>query len=419
MKKEEPKFYELPLEERLKIIQKATGLEDAEAELLKKECSLENDIAQIMIENVIGTAHLPLGIATNFLVNGKKYFIPMAIEEPSVVAAASHAAKLCNPRGFKASSTAPVMIGQIQLKNIKDVKAASILIKENFENIKCRANKQDSTLIKRGGGLVGIECREINTKRGQMLIVHLLVDVRDAMGANAVNTMCECVAPYLEELTSGVALMKIISNLAVKRMVKVEAIWKKEILGEELIEGILDAYAFADADPYRATTNNKGIMNGVDAVLIAAGNDFRAVESGAHSYAAISGKYKPLARYEKNKDGDLVGTLEMPMAVGIVGGSTKTNPIARITLKILGVQTANELGEVAACVGLANNFAAVRAMVKEGIQTGHMKLHAKNIAIIAGAAGDEIHLVAEQMVKEKLVSVSRAEEILKNLKNRD
>ena len=415
--KEKPKFYDLSMDERLEIIRKAAGLEKEEIEALKKEGALENEIAQIMIENVIGTAHLPLGIATNFVINGREYFIPMALEEPSVIAAASHAAKLCNPKGFRASSMQPIMIGQIQMKNIKDMKAARQAIMENIDAIKARANKQDSMLVKRGGGLTGIECRELETERGEMLIVHLLIDVRDAMGANAVNTICECVAPYLEELTDGTALMKIISNLAVKRMVRAEAVWKKEDLGEDLIEGMLDAYAFADADPYRAATNNKGIMNGIDAVLIAAGNDFRAVESGAHSYAAISGQYKPLVRYEKNEKGDLVGEIEMPMAVGIVGGSTKTNPVARIVLKILGVQSANELGEIAACVGLANNFAAVRAMVKEGINKGHMKLHAKNIAVIAGAEGDEIHAIAERMIKEKLVSVSRAEEILREMRN--
>ncbi len=410
------KFYELSMDERIAIIQKAAGLEDEEANLLKKECALENDIAQIMIENVVGTAHLPLGIAANFLINDKEYYIPMAIEEPSVVAAASHAAKLSKPKGFTARSTEPIMIGQIQMKDITDRKKATRAIMDNIENIKAMANKQDSILIKRGGGLMDIECRELETERGPMLIVHFLIDVRDAMGANAVNTMCECTSPYLEELTGGIAQMKIISNLAVKRMVTAEATWLAKDIGKDIIEGILDAYAFAKADPYRAATNNKGIMNGVDAVLIAAGNDFRAVEAGAHAYAAMSGQYRPIAHYRKNSDGDLVGWIEMPMAVGIVGGSTKTNPIARVVLKILGAQSASELGEIAACVGLANNFAALRAMVKEGINKGHMKLHAKNIAIIAGAEGDEIHSVADKMVEEKTVSVSRAEEILKGIR---
>jgi hydroxymethylglutaryl-CoA reductase len=412
---EKIKFFEMPLDERIKLIAKHAGLEKEETELLKKECSLENDIAEIMIENAIGTAHLPLGIATNFQINGKEYYIPMAIEEPSVVAAASHAAKLARPLGgFSAQSTEPVMIGQIQVTNVPDMKKATSNILSHIEEIKVISNKQDSILIKRGGGLKDIECREIHTSRGPMLIVHLMIDVRDAMGANAVNTMCECVSPYIEELTSGKVSMKIISNLAIKRMASAKAVWRKEDLGEDLIEGILDAYAFAEADPFRATTNNKGIMNGIDAVLIAAGNDFRAVEAGAHSYASISGKYKPLASYKKNSNGDLEGSIEMPMAVGIVGGSTKTNPIARIVLKILGVQSANELGKIAVCVGLANNFAAIRAIVKEGIQKGHMKLHAKNIAVIAGAEGCQIHDVADQMISENCVSVSRAEEILKS-----
>ncbi len=413
-----PGFYEMSLDERLELVKKFAGLEDDEIKALKKDGALENDIAQIMIENVIGTAHLPLGLATYFLINGKDYLIPMAIEEPSVVAAASHAAKLARATGgFKTSSTAPIMIGQIQMKNVPDIDTAEKKIMENIDAIKAIAHKQDSTLIKKGGGLVSMECRKLDTERGKMLVVHLNIDVRDAMGANAVNTMCECVSPYLEEITGGITGMKIISNLATKRTVTAESIWKKEDLGDEVIEGILDAYAFAKADPYRAATNNKGIMNGIDAVLIAAGNDFRAVESGAHSYACISGHYQPLAHYSKNSDGDLVGKIELPMAVGIVGGSTKTNPIARISLKILGVQSSNELGEIAACVGLANNFAAVRAIVKEGINRGHMKLHAKNIAIIAGAEGDEIHNIAERMIKEKFVSVSRAEELLKEARN--
>ncbi len=411
-------FYEMSLEERLKILKEFAGLDDSDLALLKKDGALDNEIAQIMIENVIGTAHLPVGIATYFMINGKDYMIPMAIEEPSVVAAASHAAKLSRlSGGFHAQSTDPVMIGQVQIKNVPDMDAAIKNIAENVENIKSIANKQDSTLVKRGGGLVSVECRKLATERGPMLIIHLNIDVRDAMGANAVNTMCECAAPYLEELTGGTAPMKIISNLATKRIVTAETVWKKEDLGGDVVEGILDAYAFARADPYRAATNNKGIMNGIDAVLIATGNDFRAVESGAHSYASISGKYQPLAHYSKNERGDLVGRIEMPMAVGIVGGCTKTNPIARVSLKILGCQTANELGEIVACVGLANNFAAIRAIVKEGIQRGHMKLHAKNIAVIAGAAGDEVHLIADRMINEKLVSVSRAEELLKEVRN--
>jgi len=407
-----PRFYEMSLDERLSAVKKFACLEDSEIELLRKEGAMDNDVAEIMIENVVGTIHLPMGIATYFKINSKDYIIPMAIEEPSVVAAASHAAKLARESGgFFAKSTDPVMIGQIQLKGI-DVKSAQLSINHHVEDIKALANNQDSTLVKRGGGLVSVECRPIHTERGDMLIVHLNIDVRDAMGANAVNTMCECTAPYIEEITGGTASMKIISNLALHRMVHAEAVWKSRDIGEDVIEAILDAYAFAKADPFRATTNNKGVMNGVDAVLIAAGNDFRAVEAGAHSYASMSGRYLPLAQFSKNKDGDLVGKIDMPMAVGIIGGSTKTNPIARIALKILNVKSANELGEVAACVGLANNFAAVRAMVKEGIQHGHMKLHSKNIAIIAGAAGDDIHKVSEQMIKEKNVSVSRAQEIL-------
>lgn len=412
-----PRFYEMSLNERLEIVKEFAGLEDSDVDVLRKEGAMDNDIAEIMIENVIGTIHLPLGVATYFLVNGKDYLIPMAIEEPSVVAAASNAAKFARTAGgFKTRSTTPVMIGQIQLKHVKNAETAKRLIEENIETIKFLANKEDSTLVKRGGGLISVDCRSLKTERDDMLIVHLNIDVRDAMGANAVNTICESIAPYLESLVGGIASLKIISNLAVHRIVEAEAVWKKEEIGEEVIEGILDAYAFAKADPYRAVTNNKGIMNGIDAILIATGNDFRAVESGAHSYAGIDGSYKPLAHFYKNEKGDLVGKLKMPMAVGIVGGSTKTNPVARVVLKIINPQTANELGEVVACVGLANNFAAMRAMVTEGIQKGHMKLHAKNITIIAGATGNEIHKVAEQMISEKNVSVSRASEIIKERK---
>ena len=406
-------FYKLSISERIDEIKKHVQLTADDVKALENG-GLDVKTADMMAENVIGTTRLPVSVATNFTINKKDYIIPMATEEPSVVAAASNAAKLARPEGFTTSSTDPIMIGQIQMVGIEDLKYAEKNIMVNVPSIKKIANKNDSTLVKFGGGLKSIDTRVIDTERGKMLIVHLNVDVRDAMGANAVNTMCEAVAPYIEEITGGKSKLRIISNLATKRMVRARAAWKKESIGADVIDGILDAYAFAKADIYRCATNNKGVMNGIDAVVIATGNDFRAVEAGAHYYSAVNG-CKPLVKYEE-KNGNLIGTIEVPMALGIVGGATKTNPVAKVALKILGVKTSRELGEVAACVGLANNFAALRAMVTEGIQKGHMKLHAKNIAITAGAKDTEVYITAQKMVDENNISVSRATEILKELK---
>ncbi len=365
-----------------------------------------------MIENVIGTTEFPLGIAVNFLINNRDYMIPMAIEEPSVVAAASYAAKLARPGGFKTSSTPPIMIGQIQLLKVKDPELAkqNILLKK--QSILDLANSRDSVLIKFGGGAKDIEINIIETNRGVMLIANLLVDVRDAMGANAVNTMAEAVTPLLEEITGGEARLRIISNLAVKRLARAKAVWNKDVIGTEAVEKILDAYEFANNDQFRCTTHNKGAMNGVDAVTIATGNDFRAIEAGAHSYAARSGSYKPLSKFYKDPEGNLIGEIELPVAVGIIGGSIRTNPVAQISLKILGVKTASELGEILAAVGLAQNFAALRALVTEGIQRGHMRLHAANIAVQAGAKGEEVERIARKMAEEKNISVDYAKKLL-------
>lgn len=421
-------FYKKSLDERLKIVQAFAGLSDAEIALFKKFGSLDFETANRMIENVIGTFNFPLGIATNFIVNGKELLVPMAIEEPSVVAAASNAARLCQSSGgFSASATAPEMIGQIQLVGVKSSKDAIQKIKQNEKRLVEFANTLDSVLIKLGGGCKRIEGREIKTQSGSMLIVHLVVDVRDAMGANAVNTMCERLAPELETITGGTVRLRIISNLAVYRLARAKAVWKKEELAEsiknmkispdEVVDRILDAYYFADNDVFRATTFNKGIMNGIDAVAIATGQDFRALESGAHSYATYkNGEYKPLTWYYKDKDGNLAGEIELPMAVGLVGGATKTHPLAGINLKLLKVKTAQDLAEIMAAVGLAQNFAAQRVLATEGIQRGHMGLHAKNIAIMAGAKDEQIEKVAEQLAREKNVSVSRAGEILKGKK---
>ncbi len=410
-----PGFYKLPVEERLKKVAEFANLSEEEIELLKKEGNLSLEIADRMIENVIGTMAYPFGIATNFLINGKEYLIPMVIEEPSVVAAASNAAKMTRSKGgIHTSSTGPIMIGQIQLVNVKDPYAQKMRILEEKEEIIKIANEQDPVLVKFGGGAKDIEVRVINSPKGPMVITHLIVDVRDAMGANAVNTMCEAVAPFIERITGGRVYLRIISNLADKRLVRARTVVDKEVVGgEDVVDGIVSAWAFAAADPYRAATHNKGILNGVIAVALATGQDHRAIEAGAHAYAAKTGRYMPLTTWEKNEDGDLVGTLEMPMAVGIVGGATKVHPVARIALKILGVKTATELAEIMGAVGLAQNLAALRALAAEGIQYGHMRLHARNLAMMAGATPEIVDKIVEIMVRERKIRYDRAEELVK------
>jgi len=410
-------FYKLSPDERLRRVKEFAGLTDDEASMLKSTGSLGIQTADRMIENVIGAIPIPLGIATNFLINGNDRLIPMAIEEPSVVAAASNAAKMARPKGgFRTSSTGSVMIGQIQVVGIIDPNAARLELLSQKELVIKRANDQDPVLISLGGGARDLRARVIYTPRGQMLIAELLVDCKDAMGANAVNTMAEAVAPLVEEVTGGRVLLRIISNLATERLMRAKATFSKDVLGGEgVVDAILNAYAFAYSDPYRASTHNKGIMNGVTAVVLATGNDTRAIEAGAHAYAASSGEYRPLTCWEKNSDGDLVGTLEMPLAVGLVGGATATHPIARISVKILGVKSATELGEVICAVGLAQNLAALRALATEGIQRGHMGLHARNVAIAAGAKGELIDRISAKMVEERKVRLDRAKELLQQL----
>ncbi|MGC9443538.1 MAG: hydroxymethylglutaryl-CoA reductase, degradative [Candidatus Methanospirareceae archaeon] len=410
-------FYKLRAEERLKLVADFAGLSDDEVAIVRSSSAL-GELADRMIENVVGTMPLPLGIATNFRINGQDYLIPMAIEEPSVVAAASNAAKMARASGgFHTSSTEPIMIGQIQITDVPDPNSAKSALIAAKQEILERANKQDSVLMQLGGGAKDITVRIISTASGTQVILHLLVNVKDAMGANAVNTMAEAVAPYIEQLTGGRVYLRIISNLATHRLATAQAVFQKDIIGgTDVVTGILRAYEFALADSYRCATHNKGIMNGIDAVVIATGNDFRAIEAGAHAYASITGHYQPLTRWERNQDGDLVGTIELPLALGLVGGATATHPTAKVNVKILGVQTANELAEVIAAVGLAQNFAALRALATEGIQRGHMSLHARNIAIAAGAQGDQIDRVVEILVQEKQVRVDRAKEVLKTLK---
>lgn len=404
-------------EERLKIVQSFSELKDDDLKLLRKEGALNFETANRMIENVIGTIQLPIGIAMNFLINGKEYLVPMAIEEPSVVAAASNAARLArNGGGFFVTSTGPVMIAQIQLVNISNGYATRMALFEKKEEILSIANAQDPVLVSLGGGAKDIEIRVLSTPLGDMVIIHLIVDTRDAMGANAVNTMAEALAPFIEDWTGGKVYLRILSNLADKRLIRARTIITKDALGgEEIVDGIIYAHTFAEADPYRAVTHNKGIMNGIIAVVIATGNDTRAIEAGAHAYAAKSGQYSPLSTWEKDAEGNLVGTLELPMAVGLVGGATKVNPGSQVAIRILGVKSAIELGEIIGAVGLAQNLAALRALTTEGIQKGHMSLHAKNIAVMAGATGNLIDEVARRLVKDKKVRVDRAKEILEEL----
>ncbi|RLE73126.1 MAG: hydroxymethylglutaryl-CoA reductase, degradative [Thermoprotei archaeon] len=412
-----PGFYKLTIDERLKKVTEFANLTEEEVGLLKKVGNLDLDIADRMIENVIGTMAYPFAVAVNFLINGKDYLVPMVLEEPSVVAAASNAARFMRrDGGIHVKSTGPIMIGQVQVVGVKDPWYQRMNILEHKEEILKIANEQDPILVRLGGGAKDLEVRVIDSPIGPMVIVHLIVDVKDAMGANAVNTMAEAVAPTIERITGGKVYLRIVSNLADKRLVRAKVkVYKEDIGGEEVVDGIVAAWAFAAADPYRAATHNKGIMNGVIAVALATAQDHRAIEAGAHAYAARNGRYEPLSKWEKDKDGNLVGTLEMPMAVGIVGGATKAHPVARIALKILGVKSADELAKVMGAVGLAQNFAALRALATEGIQRGHMRLHARNIAISVGAKGELIDRIVEIMVREGKINYDRAKELLEEL----
>ncbi len=417
-------FYKKSAEERWRAIREFGGLSEEEVRTLGNTGALPFSQVDRMIENVVGTMPVPLGVAVNFRVNGRDVLVPMAIEEPSVVAAASNAAKMARAKGgFTASTSGPVMIGQIQLVHVPDPHSARLAILHARDEILRRANEKDPILVKLNAGAKDVEVRVVPTAKGTMVITHLIVDTRDAMGANAVNTMAEAVAPYLEEITGGRVYLRIISNLAVKRVARARAVFAKDaiktdsISGEDVVEGVLEAFAFADADPFRCATHNKGIMNGIDAVVLATGNDFRAIEAGAHAYAAWKGGgYRSLTTWEKNAEGDLVGTIELPLAVGLVGGATAVHPTAKACVRLLGVKTAQELAEIIVSVGLAQNFAAIRALATEGIQRGHMGLHARNIAATVGAQGDEIDRVAAALVKEGKVRMDRAKELLEELR---
>ncbi|MBL8098266.1 MAG: hydroxymethylglutaryl-CoA reductase, degradative [Anaerolineales bacterium] len=418
-------FYNLNLDERRKKIAESSSLLDLSTLDSALTTGLSLETALHMVENVIGLYALPLGIGLNFQINGRDVLVPMVIEEPSVVAGASFMAKLARAKGgFIAESTEPLMIGQLQVLEVDNLYEAKQKILDNKQELIEYINTFPSSIKKRGGGIRDIEVRVFDDLiiRG-FLVVHLIYDVRDAMGANAINTACEQLSPKIEALTGGKVHLKILSNLSDRRIVKSKCVIPvKELAfdsfsGEEVRDGIIAAYAFAAVDPYRATTHNKGVMNGVDAVVIATGNDWRAIEAGAHAYAARSGKYTSLSTWSKDNEGNLVGELEMPMAVGIVGGATKVHPAAQMAIQLMDVKSANELAEIIVSVGLAQNMAALRALATEGIQRGHMSLHARQIAISAGASGDLIEKVASQMVLEKNIRSERAEEILKNLES--
>jgi len=410
-------FYKLSLEERQHQIAKLINLKHEEIKLLQSLGYFTPTQIDTLIENVIGSYQLPMGIALNFRINGKDYILPMVIEEPSVVAAASNAAKIARKNGgFQSEEVKSIMISQIQITQLKDIAAAKEILARNKEKILKIANEQDPLLNKLGGGALDIEIREIETKKGKMVILHLLVNVLDAMGANVVNTMAEAVSPYIEEISEGKIYLRIVSNLATHRIAKCKAVFDKNLLGgEEIVEGILNAYEFALADPYRATTHNKGIMNGIIALTLATGNDTRAIEAGAHAYASLSGKYKPLTKFKSDSDGNLVGEIEVPLALGIVGGMTKIHPMARLALKILGVKSAEELSQIAAALGLAQNVAALRALAAEGIQKGHMVLHSRNIAKTAGVPDELIEKVANKLVQDGKIRVDYAKEILQKI----
>jgi len=419
-------FYNMTLDERHAKLAKALSSDSGADPTLENLLpfttgGLTPQAAEHMIENVIGLYSLPLGLALNFQVNGRDVLVPMTLEEPSVVAGASFMAKLARTGGgFTATTTDPFMIGQMQVIHVTNLEEAKLKLYEHKAELLAEADSIDPILKKFGGGARDLEVRTIEASAiGGFLVVHLIYDVRDAMGANAVNTACERLAPQVEAITGGKVHLRILSNLADRRIARARCTIRLEELafdnfsGEEVRDGIIAAYAFAAVDPYRAATHNKGIMNGVDSVVIATGNDWRAIEAGAHAYAARSGKYTSLSTWNKDSDGNLVGTLEMPMAVGIVGGATKVHPTAQAAVKLMGVKTASELAEIIVSVGLAQNMAALRALATEGIQRGHMSLHARQVAIAAGASGDLIEKVASQMVVEKVVRIDRAEELVK------
>ena len=410
-------FFEKDRKSRLADVANFSNLTQDELDILQKtDGGITFEKADKMVENAIGTFSLPLGIATNFLINGKDYLVPMVIEEPSVIAAASKGAKIARIKGgFTVTSDESYSIGQIQILDV-DISNSIKKITQNSQKIIDLANSKSNTLSKMNKGAKEIQCKEIKTSFGNMLIVELVIDVADAMGANVTNTMCEAVAPLLEEITGGRTLLRILSNYSTKRMSKATAVFEKEAVGgEKVVDDIILAFEFADNDVYRAVTHNKGIMNGTIAVANALGQDSRAIEAAANAFAANSGQYRSLSKWSKDTEGNLVGTLEIPLSVGIVGGVANVHPVAKICTKILGVTSAQELASIMTATGLAQNYSAIRALATDGIQKGHMRLHARNLAAAAGASPEQIDKIVQIMVKEKTISLDRAKELLKQI----
>jgi hydroxymethylglutaryl-CoA reductase len=408
------KFFEKSRKERLDIVANFANLSHEELDILQSNNGgISYDKADKMVENAIGTFSLPLGIATNFKINGKDYIIPMVIEEPSVIAAASKGAKIARIKGgFEVTADESYSIGQIQVLDI-DIPSAIQKINNSSNEILQLANSKSNTLSKMGKGAKEISCKEVDTPSGKMLIVELLIDVGDAMGANITNTMCEAVSPLIEKISGGRTLLRILSNYSTRRIAKAKAVFEKEAVGgEKVVNDIILAFEFADNDVYRAVTHNKGILNGIIAVANAVGQDSRAIEAAANAYATKSGRYRSLSQWSKDNDGNLVGTLEIPLSVGIVGGIVNVHPIAKVCTKILGVSTAQELACVMIATGLAQNFSAIRALATEGIQKGHMRLHARNLAAAAGATSEQIDKIVKKMIEEKKISLDRAKELL-------
>jgi len=408
------KFFEKSRKDRLDIVANFAHLSSEELDILQNNNGgISFDKADKMVENAIGTFSLPLGIATNFKINGKDYLIPMVIEEPSVIAAASKGAKIARIKGgFEVTADESYSIGQIQVLDV-DIPSAIQKINNSSNEILQLANSKSNTLSKMGKGAKEISCKEIDTPSGKMLIVELLIDVGDAMGANITNTMCEAVSPLIEKILGGRTLLRILSNYSTRRIAKAKAVFEKEAVGgEKVVNDIILAFEFADNDVYRAVTHNKGILNGIIAVANAVGQDSRAIEAAANAYAAKSGIYRSLSKWSKDNDGNLVGTLEIPLSVGIVGGIVNVHPVAKVCAKILGVSTAQELACVMIATGLAQNFSAIRALATEGIQKGHMRLHARNLAAAAGATSEQIDKIVQKMIEENKISLDRAKELL-------
>ncbi len=410
-----PGFYRLDREQRLAALAKARSLAPGDLQALGG--GVDFALLDRLVENAVGGFTIPLGVATNMIVDGQEQLVPMATEESSVVAAVGHAAKDCRTTGgFVTTTTGPLMIAQVQLLDLGDPWRVKAVVLEHRDEIRALCDACDPTLVGLGGGFRELEVRILDTGSKPMVVVHLIVDTRDAMGANAVNTMAETLAPTLARWTGARSHLRILSNLADRRLARARATWPGAVIGEAAVRGVVEAAELARIDPYRAATHNKGIMNGVSALALATGNDTRAIEAGAHAYAARDGQYRALSRFEITSAGDLAGVLELPCALGLVGGATKIHPTAQACLRLLGVESADGLARIAVALGLAQNFAALRALATTGIQAGHMKLHAKNMAIAVGAVGDEVEILAARLNQGGPVRHDRAEALLAELR---